>query len=96
MSNRFLSKIAGLADAKVPAPKASLTSKIGLGVSAVGLGTSLANYANNQEFHRMEAQRLKLEQDRVRLQEEQKKLDERSLRALGNINKALKSPTPQR
>lgn len=92
MSNKYLSKAAGLASGKQPAPRASLTSKMGLGLSALGLGTSLANYSNNQQFHKMEQQRLKLEQDRVKLQEEQKKLDERSLRALGSINKALRPP----
>lgn len=94
MSNRYLSKAAGLASEKPPAPRASLTSKMGLGLSALGLGTSVANYYNNQEFHRMENDRLKLERDRVKIQEEQKKLDERSLRALGSINKALKGPAP--
>lgn len=83
MSNKYLSKVAS------NPVKASLTSKIGLGVSIAGLGMAGANFANNHQAKLMENQRIHLERERVKLEEEQRKLDERSLRALGNIHKAL-------
>ena len=86
MSNKYLSKIAS-----VPAPKASLTSKVGLGVSAASLGVGAANFYNNHKSHAIENQRIGLEKERVRLQEEQKKLDEKSLAALRSINRNLGS-----
>jgi hypothetical protein len=94
MSNRFLRKVAGMAEAKVPAPRASLVAKVGLGASLAGLGIGAANYVNNQQSRVLEQQRLRLERERVRLQEEQRRLDEKSLRALGSINKALKTTRP--
>lgn len=81
--NRYLSKLAGVS------PQASLTSKIGLGVSSIGLAMAGANYANNRQSNNLEHQRIRLEKERNRLQEEQRKLDERSLRALNSIHKSL-------
>ena len=83
MSNKYLEKVA------LKAPPASLTSKVGLGVSSASLGIGAANYANNQKSHTLENQRIRLEHERVRLQGEQKKLDEKSLTALRGIHRSL-------
>lgn len=83
MSNKYLEKAAS------KAPPASLTAKIGLGVSSAGLGIGVANYANNRQGHVLENQRIRLEKERVRLQEEQKALDMKSLSALRSINNKL-------
>ena len=84
MSNKYLAFLGGAKGAP-----SSTASKIGLGLGTASLGLSGANFINNKEAKHMEAQRLNLERDRVRIQEEQKSIDQRSLRALGSINRAL-------
>ena len=82
MRNRYLSAIGN-------APKASLTAKVGLAVSAASLGTGVANFHNSREAHVIENQRVRMEKERLRLQDEQRKLDEKSLSALRAINNKL-------
>jgi hypothetical protein len=71
---------------------ASLTSKVGLGVSAASLGLAGANFANNHKSNKIGDQQLTLERQRIRLEQEQNKMDEKSLKALSSIHKALTAP----
>lgn len=83
MSNKFLTRIGN------GAPPSSVASKIGLVMSSAGLALSGANFINNKQARKMDVQKMELEKARVKLQEEQKSIDEKSLKALGSINKAL-------
>lgn len=58
-------------------------------MSSAGLALSGANFINNKQARKMDAQKMELERARIRIQEEQKKIDEKSLHALGSINRAL-------
>ena len=60
-------------------------------MSSAGLSLAGANYINNRQARKMDAEKINLERTRVKLQEEQKKIDEKSLHALGSINRALTS-----